>query len=55
MSRLVVLVVVLGPAIAALVAARDPSPLRGARRAVLYGLGFFVAYLFGLLVIYPRV
>ena len=55
MSRFIVLWVVLGTALVPLLAARDPDPVRGLRKALTYGLAFFALYLVGLLVIYPRV
>jgi len=35
-------------------AARDPNPRRGVKRAVFFYLAFNLCYLFGLLYIYPR-
>jgi hypothetical protein len=37
------------------VAARDPHPLRGLKRVVVYALIFDLIYAFAFLVLYPRV
>ena len=54
MQKALLISILLASALIPLRAARAPDPVRGLRRAVLGVFGFEVAYLLGLLLIYPR-
>jgi len=55
MAKLILISVILATIAIPLIAARDPSAVRGMKRAMLYTFLFNIAYLLGMLLIYPRV
>ncbi len=54
MSKLLILSVLVALVALPVLAARDPRPVRGVRRAVLFVLAFNAAYALALAFIYPR-
>jgi len=54
MQKLLLLSVLMATIAIPALAARDPIPRRGVKRAVLFFLVFNLCYLFGLLYIYPK-
>jgi hypothetical protein len=55
MAKMVLMSVLFATAIVPTLAARDPLPKRGLMRAVRGMLVFYVFYLFGVAVVYPRI
>jgi len=45
---------IVAPIALPMLAARDPSPVRGLRRALLWWAGFAFCYWIGFLLLYPR-
>jgi hypothetical protein len=54
-AKLILVSIIFATVAIPVVAARDPHPVRGLKKALLYAFLFNVAYLLGVLLIYPRV
>jgi hypothetical protein len=55
MAKLILVSIIFATVAIPIVAARDPHPVRGLKKALFYAFLFNVAYLVGVLLIYPRV
>jgi hypothetical protein len=54
MQKLILMSVIYATAILPLIAARNPSPRRGLRKAVVWLLAFNVIYVLAVMFVYPR-
>ncbi len=54
MQKILLISFIFAPVVLPMIAARDPSPVRGLRKAVLWWVGFNLLYVFGFLYVYPR-
>ena len=54
MGKLILVSVVFAPLIIAGLAARDPRPVRGFKRLLVFGIAFHILYVFAVLFVYPR-
>ncbi len=54
MQKLLLLSILFSTLILPIIAARQPHPVHGLRRAILYAVGFNVFYAFAILYLYPR-
>ena len=54
MGKLILVSVVFAPLFIAGLAARDPRPVRGFKRLLVFGVAFNVLYVLAVLFVYPR-
>jgi len=55
MQKLLLISFIIAPVMLPMIAAGDPSPVRGLRRAIAWWLAFNVCYLLAFLFVYPRI
>ena len=54
MGKLILISIVFGPIAVAALCARDPRPVRGFKRLLVFGVAFNILYVLAVLFVYPR-